>query len=136
MIRTITVVSTFLLATSSILHAEDRGSSLVNLGLKPHQWGFKRQDLHRVDRNMSAQKYEETYSRNRRFVRNALMSYSTGALESIGIPEQGVNLMGTALGLVINGPKLNLNESKTLALEFRDAGNPERALYLGVNLDW
>ena len=85
---------------------------------------------------MSPREYEEKSSRNRKYVRNTMMSYSKDALESIGIPEQGVNLMGTALGLVINGPKLNLNESKTLALEFRDAGNPERALYLGVNLDW
>jgi len=135
-IRTITVVSAFLLATSSIVHAEDRASSLFNPGVMPHQWGFKRQHLHKVDMKMSPREYEEKSSRNRKYVRNTMMSYSKDALESIGIPEQGVNLMGTALGLVINGPKLNLNESKTLALEFRDAGNPERALYLGVNLDW
>ena len=136
MIRIITVVSAFLLATSSIVHAEDRESSLVNLGLKPYQWGFKRQHLHTVDMNMSSEEYEENYSRNRRFMRNSLVSYSKDALESIGMPEQGINLMGTALGLVINGPRLNLNKSKTLALEFRDVGDPERALYLGVDLDW
>jgi hypothetical protein len=135
-IRTITVVSAFLLATSSIVHAEDRESSLVNLGLKPYQWGFERQQMYGVDMNMSPREYEEIYSRNRRFVRKALMSYSKDTLESIGMPEQGVNLMGTALGLVINGPRLDLNKSKTLALEFRDAGDPERALYLGVDLDW
>jgi hypothetical protein len=135
-IRTITVVSAFLLATNSIVHAEDRASSLVNLGLKPYQWGFERQQMYGVDMNMSPREYEEIYSRNRRFARKALMSYSKDALESIGMPEQGVNLMGTALGLVINGPRLDLNKSKTLALEFRDAGDPERALYLGVDLDW
>jgi hypothetical protein len=92
--------------------------------------------MYGVDMNMSPREYEEIYSRNRRFARKALMSYSKDALESIGMPEQGVNLMGTALGLVINGPRLDLNKSKTLALEFRDAGDPERALYLGVDLDW
>jgi hypothetical protein len=135
-IRTITIVSTFLLATSSIVHAEDRESSYVNLGVKPYQWGFKRQQMYGVDMNMSPREYEEISGRNRRFVRDSLMFYSKNSLESIGMPEQGVNLMGTALGMVINGPKLNLNKSKTLALEFRDAGDPERALYLGVDLDW
>jgi hypothetical protein len=65
-----------------------------------------------------------------------MMSYSRDALESIGIPRQGVNLMGTALGLVINGARLDLNKSKTLALEFKDVGNQERTLFFGVNLDW
>jgi hypothetical protein len=135
-IRTITVVSAFFLATSSIVHAEDRESSLVNLGIKPYQWGFKNQQMRKVDLNMSPQEYEEISGRNRRFVRNSLMSYSKNALESIGMPEQGVNLMGTALGLVVNGPRLDLNESKTLALKFNDAGSPQRSLFFEVNLDW
>lgn len=136
MIRTITVVSAFFLTTSSIVNAEDRESSLVNLGLKPYQWGFKNQQMRRVDLNMSPREYEEISGRNRRFVRNSLMSYSKNALESIGMPEQGINLMGTALGLVVNGPGLDLNESKTLALKFKDAGSPQRSLFFEVNLDW
>lgn len=136
MIRTITVVSAFFLATSSIVNAENRESSLVNLGLKPYQWGFKNQQMRRVDLNMSPREYEEISGRNRRFVRNSLMSYSKNALESIGMPEQGINLMGTALGLVVNGPGLDLNESKTLALKFKDAGSPQRSLFFEVNLDW
>jgi hypothetical protein len=135
-IRTLTVLSAFLLATSSTVLAQERESSLINLGLKPNQLGFKRQHLHRVDMNMSLQEYEEKYGRNRRFARNALMHTSKDALESIGVSEQGVNLMGAALGMVVNGPRLDLNKSKTLALEFKDVGNPERALFFGVDLDW
>jgi hypothetical protein len=135
-IRTITIVSAFLLAASTIAHAEDRESSLLNLGFKPYQWEFKQQHLRRIDIDITPQEYEWVYSGNRRFVRNNLKSYSRDALESIGIPEQGVNLMGAALGLVIQGARLDLNKSKTLALEFKDVSNQERTLYFGVNLDW
>lgn len=86
--------------------------------------------------NVSMQEYEATYSRNRRFVGNNLESYSKHALGMIGIPEQGVNLMGAALGMAINGGRLNLNKSKTLALELKDAGNSDRSVYFGIKLDW
>jgi hypothetical protein len=129
MIRTIMFVSTFLLATSSIVLAEDRESALLN-------WGSEHQHFQRADMNVSMQEYEATYNRNRRFVGNNLESYSKHALGLIGIPEQGVNLMGAALGMAINGARLNLNKSNTLALEFKDAGNSDRSVYFGIKLDW
>jgi len=129
MIQTMIVVSAFLLATSSIVHAEDRDSSLLN-------WGYEHQHFQRADMNMSPREYEETYSRNRRFVSNTLGSYSKHTLGLIGIPEQGVKVMGAALGMVINGARLNLNKSKTLALELKDVSDSDRTLFFGVNLDW
>lgn len=63
-------------------------------------------------------------------------SYSKNAFGLIGIPEQGVNLMGAAHGVAINGARLNLNKSKTLGLELKDVGNSDRTLYFGVNLNW
>ena len=129
MIRTMTVVSVFLLATSLIVHAKDGESALLN-------WGYKQQHFQRADMNMSTREYEETYRRNRSFVGNTLGSYSLHTLGLIGIPEQGVNVMGAALGMVINGARLNLNKSKTLALELKDVSDSDRTLYFGVNLDW
>ena len=129
MIRAITVVSVILLAASSIVHAEDGESALLN-------WGYKQQHFQRADMNMSTREYEETYRRNRSFVGNTLGSYSLHTLGLIGIPEQGVNVMGAALGMVINGARLNLNKSKTLALELKDVSDSDRTLYFGVNLDW
>ena len=129
MIRAITVVSVILLATSSIVHAEDGESALLN-------WGYKQQHFQRADMNMSTREYEETYRRNRSFVGNTLGSYSIHTLGLIGIPEQGANVMGAALGMVINGARLNLNKSKTLALELKDVSDSDRTLYFGVNLDW
>ena len=129
MIRTIIVAATFVLATSSIVHAEDMESSHLN-------WGYKHQNFQRVDTNMSDQKYEETYNKNRRFVTNTLGSYSKHALGLIGIPEQSVNLMGAAVGMAISGTRLKINNSMTLGLKLKDAGDSDRTVYFGINLKW
>ena len=129
MIRTITVVLVFLLATSSIGHAEDRESSLLNRG-------YKYQQFQRPDMNMPTREYEETYSRSRIFVNDTLSSNSKHAPGLSGIHEHSVNLIVDALGMVINGARLNLNKSKTLALELKDVSDSDRTIYFGVNLDW
>lgn len=129
MVRTMAITSAFLLVASSIVHAEDREYSFLNLEAE-------QQNLHRVDMSMSLREYEDISSRNWRFLRNNLRSYSENALAIIGMPEQGINLMGAALGLAFNDSKLNLNKSKTLAIEIKDVRDSDRTLYLGVNLDW
>ena len=129
MIRTIIIVSAFLLGTGSIVHAEDRESSLLNLG-------FKHQQLRGVDMNISTQEYQELYTRNQKYIRKTLGSYSKGALKMIGIPERGINYMGAAVGVIMNGSRLNLNKSKTLVLEVKNVGDSERAWYFGISLDW
>jgi len=136
MIRTITVVSACLL-TTIIVHAEDMEPDVLGLGIRPYELGFQHQHFHRVDMNMSPQEYKALYSHNRRLVQNNLKSYSKDALELIGIPEQVGYRVGAALDLVINdGAALNLNNSKTLAVEFRNASKPGRALYFRIKLDW
>jgi len=55
----------------------------------------------------------------------------------IGIPERGGYVMGAALDLVINdGIELDLNKSKTLALEFKGVDKSEQALYFKIKVDW
>lgn len=129
MIRTITIVSAFLLAISSTVYAEDRESYLLNLG-------FKHQQLRSVDTNVSTQEYQKLYTRNQRFVLKTLGSHSKGALKFIGIPERGINYMGAAVGVIMNGSRLNLNKSKTLALEVKNVGDSEPTWYFGFSLDW
>ena len=130
MVRTIIIVSFFLLSMYSIVHAEDRSDSLPNLG-------FNEQRFQMLNMNISPHEYEEIYSRNQKFVLKNLVSYSENALKLIGISEQNINLMGAALGLAFGDPRLNLNKSKTLTLELKDMTDSERAsLYFGVNLDW
>ena len=65
-----------------------------------------------------------------------MRTFARDSLELIGIPEQGVNFIGTAVGLATSGAKLNLNRSKTLNLELRDLNDSARTLYFGVNLNW
>ena len=129
MIRTAIITSVFALVTSSIVLAEDREASILNLG-------FEDEYFHKTDMNMSPREYEEIYSRNKRFVLNNLRSYSENALELIGIPEQGIHFMGAALGLAFGDQRLTLIKSKMLALEVKNVRDSERTLYLGVNLDW
>ena len=132
MIRTIAVVSVFLLTAGSIAHAEHGGSSLPSLGFNPSQY----QHWHRVDINTSPQEYEETYSHNRKLTLKILKSFAKDTLESIGISEQGFSLMGATIGLAMRGAKLDLNQNKTFTLELEDMDELDRTLYFRVNLDW
>jgi len=127
--HTILLLSVLYLATGSVAHAEDRMSSFPDLG-------FKQQHLYSADTDLSAHEYEEVYSRNRSIVRNNLQSYSRNIHEFTGMPEQGINLMGAVLGFAVNGTKLNLNKSKTLALELKDTVRSKRAIYFGLKLEW
>jgi hypothetical protein len=112
--------------TCTIVHADDRGIKL----------GLEQEYIHRIDSQLSRQEYEEISNRNRRFVLHKLRSYSENKLEMIGMPESGINLIGTALGLALNGSRLNLYKSKVLSLKLNDASDSNRALYLEVDLDW
>ena len=127
--HTILLLSTLYLATGSVACAEDRISSFPD-------FGFKQQHLYSTDTDLSAREYEEIYSRNRSIVLNNLQSYSRNVHELTGMPEQGINLMGAVLGLAVNRTKLNLNKSKTLALEVKDAARSKRAIYFGLKLEW
>lgn len=114
----------------SQVHAGDRDAASLNLGLK-------QQSLHGFDTSMSIREYQQVSGRNRKMVLKNLESYSGNALESIGVPRQGAGLAGATLGLVYHkGTRLNLNKSKTLALEVKDVTGSDRGLYFGVNLGW
>ena len=114
---------------NSTLYAEGGQPYLLDLE-------FKQQTLSSIDDNSSLQDNEKTYRRNQRYLRDALQSYSKQSLRSIGLPDQTANLMGVTIGFVTKGAKLNLNESKTLAIEFKDVVTHDPALYFGYNLDW
>lgn len=136
-IRTIITVSAFLLATSLIVHAEDSEPFFLEPGIKPHGLELQDQHYHGVDMNISPQEYEAIYSRNRILMHKTLRSYSKDALKVMGIPEQMGYHVGAALDMAISdGVALNLNKSKTLAVEFKDASKSERALYFSIKLNW
>jgi hypothetical protein len=127
--RTLIVIALVLFATELPLYANDGEPSSLNLE-------FKQSSLYSIDDNSSPQDNDKIYRRNQRYMRDALKSYSKQTLRSIGLSEQTADLMGATLGLATQGAKLNLNESKTLAIEFKDVVTHDPALYFGYRLDW
>jgi len=86
---------------------------------------------------MTAGDYRSSYRHNQRIVRDFVKSYSESTLTSIGIPETGVKLMGAAAGLAAGqDARLYLNKSKIMALELKDATESDRAVFIGIKLDW
>jgi hypothetical protein len=114
---------------NSALYAEDEQPSFFDLE-------FKQQSLYSIDASSPPQENEKVYSRNQRYLRDALKSYSQETLGLVGLPDQTANLLAATIGIVANGAKLNLNESKTLAIEFNDVTTQDPALYFGYHLDW
>jgi hypothetical protein len=129
MIRALIFIPAFLLTVTSALYAEDGQPYLFNLE-------FKQPALDQVDENKSPQDNEKIYRRNQRYLRDALQSYSKQTFHSIGLSDQTANFMGATIGFVTKGAKLNLNDSKTLAIEFKDVVTHDPALYFGYNLAW
>ena len=127
--RTLFFIPAFLLAVNPALYAEDWQPSL--LGIE-----FKQQALYGIDANKSLQDNEKIYRHNQRYLRNALQSYSKQTLRSIGVSDQTANLMGATIGLVTKGARLDLNDSKSLVIEFKDVITHDPALYFGYNLAW
>ena len=127
--RALFCMAAFLLALSPILHAE--GQHLDPLNLE-----FKQQTLYEIDADNSLQDNEKLFRRNQRYLRDALKSYSQQTLSLIGLSDQTAKFMGATIGIVAHGAKLNLNDSKTLALEFKNVVTHDPALYFGYKLDW
>jgi hypothetical protein len=135
MIRTIIIAAAMLL-THPAAHAQDNSEPLPDTGPELYQWEFRQQQLQGVDINAATREYEVLTRRNRKILKNTLSSYTSNTLKSIGMPELGISLVGNAVGLLTQGVRLNLDESRTLALELRDVNDSERTLYFGVTLDW
>jgi hypothetical protein len=127
--RTLLVIPLVLLTVESPLHAQDGQPTFLDLE-------FKQQTLSSIDYNSSPQDIEKISRRNQRYLHDAFTSCSKEALRSIGLSDETADLMGATLGLATRGAKLNLNESKTLAVEFKDVVTHDPALYFGYKLHW
>jgi hypothetical protein len=129
MVRSLFIISALILSMNVPLYAEDRQPSFPTLV-------FKQQTFYSIDGNNSLQENEKIFRHNQHYLRDALKSYSKQTLRSIGLSDETVDLIGATLGLATKGAKLNLNESKTLAIDFKDVATHDRALYFGYSLDW
>ncbi|HYQ73223.1 MAG TPA: hypothetical protein VET88_15005 [Gammaproteobacteria bacterium] len=135
MLRTIIIAAATLLIHPA-LYAQDYTMSPTDTGQEPRQWKFRQQQLRGIDMNAAPREYEALTRRNQKILKKTFVSYTSNSLKSIGIPEQGISLVSSAVGLVTQGVRLNLNERSSLALELRDVNDSERTLYFGVTLDW
>lgn len=87
--------------------------------------------------DMSAEEYRQAYRDNQDQVLDFVENYSESTLISLGIPRKGVHMMGAVVGAAIGqDATLYLNDSKSLAIDIKDPDGNDRAVYLGVKLDW
>lgn len=89
-----------------------------------------------IDREMSRQEYKDAYRKNRRILVKSVSNYMEQQFTALGVPEMGVSLAAKTIGFAVSGAKINLNESKTMALEVRDVTQEDRGVYFKVKFDW
>jgi hypothetical protein len=129
MLRTSGWVIALLLAAGNMAYAEDLDTRVVDIGTDRDQW-------QRFDPRMTSEDYMEISRNNLRMARRALTSYSHERLTSLWVPEMGINVLGTAIGLATSTARFHVNKSKTVAVEFDSLAEEERALTLKVKIDW
>lgn len=124
------ILSLILLVLSSGTQAE---TLKINV---PQLYEVQQSQWRSVDKEMSRQEYKNVYRYNRRVLVNSVSTYLEQQFTSLGVPEMGVSLAAKTIGFAVSGAKINLNESKTMALEVRDVTHEDRGVYLKVKLDW
>ena len=85
---------------------------------------------------MSPDSYQRLSRENQQDLGRAARRLLRSTFSNLGIPEQGAALTGAALGLATKGLKFNLNEEKTLGLQFDRMTSEKRGIYLNFKLDW
>ncbi len=126
-----TTIFVLALLASAQLHAEDTVFSVGKSAIdRPDYWQT-------FSTSMSDQQYRNTYKNNQRQMGKFLKSYSENTLLSVGIPKAGIKILGVAAGLATNrDATLYLNKSRILALQVKDAANDNRAMFIGIKMDW
>ncbi|MCP4407699.1 MAG: hypothetical protein GY807_08040 [Gammaproteobacteria bacterium] len=123
------VLAFFFIFTVPVL-AEDSGAELPSLGV------FKTAHWQNVNVQMAPRKYGKAVRHNKRIIQRAARNYVEGGLVTMGISKQAVAITGATVGFFVKGGHLNLNESKTLALEVSEVIESDRALLLRYKLGW
>ncbi len=126
-----TTIFVLALLASAQLYAEDAVFSVGKSAIdRPDYWQT-------FSTSMSDQQYRNTYKNNQRQIGKFLKSYSENTLLSVGIPKAGVKILGVAAGLATNrDATLYLNKSRILALQVKNPANDNRAMFIGIKMDW
>lgn len=90
-----------------------------------------------MDSQKNSSGYESSDKYNSQLIRGAVMDYLESKLTSVGIPHSAMTLTGAALIFAIGqDAKLNLNESKTMSLQFQDIKDADRAILYRLKYSW
>ena len=122
------VIISFVMMTSAL--AENIRFTLPSLGdQETARWQA-------VDYSMAQNEYGQAVRHNKRIIQRATTHYVEGGLVSMGMSKRAVGIAGGTVGLLIDGGKLSLNDSKTLSLEVRDVIDSDRIMLLNYKLNW
>ena len=120
-----------------MIHAAKTISTLFLLLGSAQAFGGDSLHWREFDASMSDEEYRDACRDNQRYIRKFLTTYSKATMTSMGVPKAGVNFMGAAAGLAAGqDAKFYLNDSKLFAVELKDATEEDRAIFLGVKVDW
>jgi len=90
-----------------------------------------------TDPLMSGNEYKQASRYNKRLLRSAVKHYLESTFLSLGVSENTLKLTGAALGFAImRGAKINLNDSKTMALELQDVDDDNRTILYKYQFSW
>lgn len=93
--------------------------------------------LRQVDATMSADEYRQAYRTNERRIRRFVKTYSENALMSLGIPKQGVRVLGAVAGAAVTqDATFYLNSGKSMAIDVKDAVQDDRAIFFAIKHKW
>jgi hypothetical protein len=123
------VISTCALADGMIL--PDDNFLLPDLNqLKPMTWQHE-------DEQTAMSEYNSTIEYNRTLLQGAVINYLESKLSSLGVPHTAMTLTGAALIFAIGqDAKLDLNESRTMSLQFQDLKEADRAILYRLKYSW
>ena len=98
--------------------------------LKPMQWQH-------VDDQNSESQFVSAMNTNGTLLQGAVINYLESKLSSLGVPHTAMTLTGAALIFAIGqDAKLDLNESKTMSLQFQDLREADRAILYRMKYSW
>lgn len=130
MIHTKAAILTLSFLATSALHAQEPLVVGDPSEVEKHGWND-------VDTSMDLEEYRAAYRYNQRQIADFIGDYSESTLMALGIPRKGVHMMGAVAGAAVGQEAtLYLNDSKTFAIDIKDAAEDDRAVYIGVKLDW
>jgi hypothetical protein len=103
----------------------------------PDLYQLKLTNWQHLSNESSGQEYEPAEIYSRQLLHGAVVNYLESKLTSLGIPHTATTLTGAALIFAIGqDAKLDLNESKTMSLQFQDLKDADRAVLYRLKYSW